>query len=331
MKVYLTFDYELFFGEHTGTVQKCMIQPTEQLLSLSQKYAVPMTFFVDIGFIIQLEKYKTQFPVLEEDYQLICKQLKQMQDFQCDIQLHIHPHWEKSYYDGKKWVVVTKNAYKLSDFPLEERDKIIRKYKEKLDSFRDSPSFAFRAGGWCIQPFDSIYQTFKELNIRIDSSVFAGGHFEAGEYSFDFRSAPKTSHYRFEQDVCKAEENGFFEEYAIASHRYSPLFYWRLYILGRLFPTKYKMVGDGTFLEQPGRKKEVLTNFTHNHVSSDGFYSTLLQTCTQRYLKNSEKHMVIIGHPKGNTIDSVQQLSAYIQYYRTKVEFSTFNSHVNDF
>jgi hypothetical protein len=324
MKVYLTFDYELFFGKNTGTVQKCMIQPTEDLLSLSIKYDVPMTFFVDIGYILQLEKYKTKFPVLEEEYQLICEQLKKILAHKCDIQLHIHPHWEKSFFDGQKWVINTQSCYKLSDFEPEERERIIRTYKAKLDSFKTIPSFAFRAGGWCIQPFHLLQDIFKELEISLDSSVFSGGHFEAGEYSFDFRTAPKKSYYRFEDDVCKEEKTGFFEEYAIASHRYSPLFYWRLYIFGRIFPSKYKMVGDGTFLDQPGRKKEVLTNFTHNHVSTDGFYATVLQKCTENYLRKGEEHMVIIGHPKGNTLDSIQKLEKYIQKFHKRVEFTSF-------
>ncbi len=44
MNIFLTFDYELFFGEKTGTVEKCMINPTNELLKISKKYSIPMTF-----------------------------------------------------------------------------------------------------------------------------------------------------------------------------------------------------------------------------------------------------------------------------------------------
>ena len=38
--------YELFFGESVGTVEKCMIEPTNDLLNLAQGKDVFYTFFV---------------------------------------------------------------------------------------------------------------------------------------------------------------------------------------------------------------------------------------------------------------------------------------------
>jgi len=324
MTIFLTFDYELFFGENSGSVEKCMIHPTNLLLDLAKKHGVPMTFFIDIGFVLALEKYKSDFPELESDYQKIVAQLERMKEAHCDIQLHIHPHWERSYYDGTRWIIVTKNCYKLSDFSSEERDSIVIRYKNRLDELRGSPSIAFRAGGWCIQPFSELQSIFKTVGIRIDSSVFAGGFFDGGEYNFDFRTAPTQSWYRFEDDVCNPEATGSFEEFAIGSHRYSPLFYWKLYIAGRLDPKNHKMIGDGIFLSQPGRKKHVLTSFTQNHVSTDGFYASKLQSCTENYLKRNEKYLVTIGHPKSCTYYSLRKLDAYLDKYRNRVTFLGF-------
>ena len=54
MNIYLTYDYELFFGKSTGTVENWIIQPAKRLPELSKKHSIAMTFFVYVGYIIKL-------------------------------------------------------------------------------------------------------------------------------------------------------------------------------------------------------------------------------------------------------------------------------------
>ena len=42
-----TFDYELFLGDKSGSVQDCLITPTDHLISLLNKYEFKAYFFVD--------------------------------------------------------------------------------------------------------------------------------------------------------------------------------------------------------------------------------------------------------------------------------------------
>lgn len=328
MNIYLTFDYELFFGPASGSVEKCMIEPTNKLLAIAKRFQIPMTFFVDAGFLIRLEEESTNYSELAVDLAKIKNQLAEIISIGSSIQLHIHPHWEKAKYENGKWNIDVTNCYKLSDFPDEEIDSIVERYKLYLDGLIQNKTIAFRAGGWCIQPFGKLYSIFKRLEIKIDSSVFAGAYFESTDYFFDFRNAPKKDKYLFEKDVCEEVENGFFTEYPISSFKYSPLFYWRLYILGRLFPSQHKMLGDGVFLAQPGRKKSVLTNFTWNHVSTDGFYASKLEACLKAKSKRQDKEFVVIGHPKGNTLYSLRKLEQFVRDNYTKQAFKTFSDQV---
>jgi hypothetical protein len=324
MNIFLTFDYELFFGESTGSVEKCMIEPTNHLLEISKKYSIPMTFFVDVGYLIRLETESAKHKALKSDITKVKNQITEIMEAGCDVQLHIHPHWERSYYNGEKWVIETDNCYKLSDFEEDELVHIVSFYKEYLENLIHRKVHTFRAGGWCIQPFDKLNLIFKEIGIKYDSSVFPGGHFESKDYFFDFRNAPEKSKYNFENDVCLEQNDGFFTEYPISSLKYSPLFYWRLYVLGRLFPLNHKMIGDGNFLSQPGRKKSVLTNFTWNHVSSDGYYASKLNKSLKMKLKSKSESMVIIGHPKGNTRFSVKCLNAFVKKNYLNHNFTSF-------
>jgi hypothetical protein len=327
MQVLLSFDYELFFGSDTGTVKRCMIEPTNALLDISEQYHIPMTFFIDIGFLMRLEEQKDEFDGLQQDFEEIVSQIQRMEALGCDVQLHIHPHWERSFYDGKKWVVITNECYKLSDFSDDEAETIVRKYYTALQQFVSNPISVYRAGGWCIQPFSQVEKVFQELGITTDSSVFPGGNFSSEHYAFDFTAVPPfTDVYHFQSDVCVEEKNGFFTEIPIASWKYSPLFYWELYLLGRLFPSRHKMMGDGSFLAQPGRKKSVLTSFTWNHVSCDGYYAKKLRKQLTSYQQKGCTTFVVIGHPKGLTRFSVRKLNRFVGKMKDTHTFMTYSS-----
>jgi peptidoglycan/xylan/chitin deacetylase (PgdA/CDA1 family) len=326
MQVVLSFDYELFFGSNTGTVEKCMIEPTNHLLNLVSTYQIPMTFFVDAGYIWRLQQDAGNHASLQSDYERICDQIQRMESLGCEIQFHVHPHWENARFLNGKWEIDTANCYKLSDFAPSNAIEIIHKYFSALQGIVNRPMLAFRAGGWCIQPFESYVDVFKALGIQIDSSVFPGGYFTGGSYDFDFRAvAPFSNPYRFETDVCIPDENGYFLEAPIASWKYSPLFYWELYLFGRLFPAHHKMMGDGSFLAQPGRKKSVLTSFTWNHVSTDGYYAKLLQRQFNWYKKNNKEVFVVIGHPKGLTNYALRKTEEFIANNRNASEFVTYS------
>ena len=326
MKVILTFDYELFFGEKTGTVEICMIQQTNELLRIARKFEVPMVFFVDMSFVLRLNELKSQSPQLEADFLKIQDQIKEMRSLNCEVQLHIHPHWMNAEFRENKWIFETKNAYKLSDYPKEVAAKHFKDCKDLLENISGQKVHVFRAGGWCIQPFSFFKPFFLDNDISIDSSVFPGGKFLGGEYNFDFTTAPKKPLYKFEDDVCREDPNGSFTEAAISGRRYSPLFYWRLYLLGRLNPAAHKMLGDGRFLSQPGRKKSVLTNFTNNHVSTDGYYASALQKSARQASLKGDACLITIGHPKCNTVYSLKKLEEFIKENRGRYEFVNYSN-----
>ncbi len=323
MKIYLTFDYELFFGEKSGTVQKCMLEPTDTLLGLAAEKNVYYTFFVDVGYLIQADKYAE----LEEEVKRVKEQIMRMIELNHSVQLHIHPHWEKATWKDGKWKMNVDGNYKLSDFSTEERSSIIERYSNYLEKLIGKKINTFRAGGWCIQPFSDLANDLRKIGIVNDSSVIEGGYLQTTNYNVDFTDAPKKSKYRFSNDVCLEDEKGDFTEYPIASFRYRPSFYWWLYGLGKLFPTKHKMIGDGTFLSQGGRKWFVLLNYSNHHISTDGYFAKKLNAGLEKAINLNQEEMVIIGHPKGNTTYSLMKLKRFIDSNYQKHEFKSF---VND-
>lgn len=323
MNIYITLDYEIYFGENHGSVEKCIIYPTSELIRIAENNDVRFVFFVDIGFIMKLDEYRKKFPQLEKDYHDITTQVKYLSSTEHDVQLHIHPHWEDSIYDGKKWNIdVTR--YKLSDFEDAQIEDIVRRYKNSLEEITGKPAFAFRAGGWCLQPFGKLEKVFKELGISLDSSVFRNGYFSSEQYSYDFRNAPDKDLYRFEEDVLVEKPNGYFTEIPISPIRNSPLFFWKLFLLGRKDPYLHKPLGDGQAMPAPGYRRKLLTRYTDNPVSVDGYNSHLLQSALNKLVRGKKEHMVVIGHPKALSRYSIGQLEEFIKQNKGKHNFTTF-------
>jgi len=323
MNIYITLDYEIYFGENPGTVEKCIIQPTAELIRIAEKHDVRFSFFVDSGFILKLEEYKKKFPQLEKDYTTVVEQVQYLSKTGHDIQLHIHPHWEDSYYNGESWVINT-SRYKLADFNEEQIQDIVYRYKKVLVDITGKTIFTYRAGGWCLQPFSKLLNAFKQAEIRTDSSVFRNGFYFSEQYNYDFRGAPDKDCYRFEEDPVKEVENGYFTELPISEIRNSPLFFWRLFLLGRWNPYLHKPLGDGRAMAAPGQRKKLLTQYTNNTVSVDGYNAHLLQTSLKRMIKRKKKHMVVIGHPKALSRYSILKLEQFVESNKSIHPFTTY-------
>lgn len=331
MNIYLTFDYELYFGNKTGSVSRCITEPTRLLMEVAEKHQIRLCQFVDIGFLIRLEAEMKRFPSLASDHSLICSQLELLWKNGHDLQLHIHPHWEDSFYDGEKWVCNVQR-YKLADFSQADISDIVSRYKKRLEGFTGSSEvFAYRAGGWCVQPFKKLQHALKQEGIKVDSSVFKEGHYRSDLYQYDFRNAPDLSSWKFNEDPLQPSENGDFTEIPIASIRQSPLFFWKLFLLGRINPGFHKPLGDGVPVSSPGYRKRILTRFTNNTVSLDGYNAKHLQKALNQHIKKEMKEMVVIGHPKALSMFGLKTLESFIASNSMKHHFTTFREQKSQF
>lgn len=329
MNVYITYDYEIFFGKEQGDIDKTLLYPTQQILSIAKKENAKFTFFIDCGFLIKLKENSVKYPHLAEEYKLVSEQVRTISREGHDCQLHIHPHWEKTTYNGKNWDF-DYDYYKLSDFQEEEIQDIFERYSTELYELTGKEIRSFRAGGWCIQPFEKIKSSFKKQGIKIDSSVFIGGKNIEAPYFYDYTKAPNKDIWRFENDICKEEENGSFIELPISSYKYSPLFFWRLFILGNLFPKSHKPIGNGKPMPSNMTRKKLLTQSHFLSANVDGYFISKLQTILKRNKKNKYEHTVIIGHPKAATEFSIQQTERLIKRNKHWCSFKSFSMYYDE-
>ena len=245
MKSILSLDYELFFGKRVGTTKACIIDASNKLLSVLDEFNAKAVFFVDATYLLALKDQADTNSYIRKDYQDIVDHIKHLENEGHQIQLHIHPHWMNSKFDDGFWCIAT-DRYRLIDWSQSEAANIIMNSVEELNSHLINKVFAYRAGGWCIQPFSHIADALYSCGIVLDSTVYHRGRSRSSSHSFDFTTAPSLDSWIFDIDPCVIDPNGRFLEIPIASMRVSPLFYWKFAAI-KLFgnQSKHGHFGDG--------------------------------------------------------------------------------------
>lgn len=214
--ILLTYDYEVFFVKF-GSVDNSLLIPTNELVKKMNGYSMKGTFFVDVLFMDYLRRQGNL-----EDFNRIVEQLKGIVSAGHRIELHLHPHWVDTRND-----IANFSRYKLHDFSEEQQSELFERGLEILYGVTNGIDSeykvkAYRAGGWCIQPFKIIKKTFKKFNIKIDSSVAHGMYQKTYSHFFDFRHVPETEWYNFEDNIEYVENDGYFVEIPISTFSTTP-------------------------------------------------------------------------------------------------------------
>lgn len=216
--IIITIDYEIF-GNGTGDVKHCIIEPTNQILDICNRYGVKLTIFFEICEYWAFKKVEEKGKLSHLKYSpshLMEKQAIRAIKEGHDVQLHLHPQWLGAKYKNKKWYVNFK-YWRLPKLPhgLGSFDDILSLrgllYRGKRDLEKllkpIDPGYkciALRAGGLCIQPSENIIRAMKDVGLTIDSSVGKGLVNENCPYYVNFKNA--YSHHKpwpVEKDIAK--------------------------------------------------------------------------------------------------------------------------------
>jgi hypothetical protein len=299
--VCLTFDYELFFGAYTGSVQKCILAPVDQLLRLFKERKIVGTFFIDTLFLFRLSRQK----VMSEEYKKLLDQMRNIVASGSRIELHLHPHWNDAIFENGVWKIPSYQHYTINS----------HSHSEIVDMFVSSTQFlneiasevetgysckAFRAGGFALLPFDSIREGFVKSGLSIDSSISGGMKIVNDSYTVLYPTV-KRSFWRFDQDPLQPIADGPFIEIPISSKKVTVLDK----VAGRIFKQDDGMpFGDGVGMVF---KNNTLRKFStiYNPYSLDKGSRLRIDDIT-----STNELITIIAHPKSMTSKSIMMIDA---------------------
>ncbi len=340
MNIYLTLDYELFMGAVTGTPENCLIRPMNALCSAIEEYGGRFTIFVDAAYLLRLSQLKNNSEVLIKDFNSVVNNIKDLHQRGHDIELHFHPQWIYSNWDEKqnKWVLDYEH-YKLSDMDGDPFISISQA-KDLLDSIIGRKTIAFRAGGHCLESYNSYIDLFKRLGIVVDSSVLRGQYNLSPKRYFDYRKINSTRQiYNFSDSICEENGEGSMLEAPISFCKWSKAYYIFSSMRTRLLSyTPNLIYGDGiSYGNSIERKTTIKQNRLLSHfmpvttsATSSGLLSMWIMDVYKYAINKGWDNLVFIGHPKDESDVSIKNLKEFVSKVSKENSFGVFLDLTNN-
>jgi len=212
-------DYEIF-GNGEGNVRQHVVDPTERMARLCEKYGAPLTVFFEVEEYLAFEKFRDAL-VKQFGYDpagLIRAQIVDLAKRGHDIQLHLHPEWYGADYQGGKWIL--KRDKMTVDSLFETQDETtayIAARKAVIETMlaeaggKQRKVTVYRAGAFSAQPGKKLLPALAANGFVIDSSVVKGlvqpkAH---GGSGLDYCAAPSAKEpWRVSRDVIEVDPAG---------------------------------------------------------------------------------------------------------------------------
>ncbi len=307
----LTFDYELFLGNDSGTALKSIIEPTDKILKLLKENGAKAIFFVDSTYLLALKKYNSK------DLELISNQLKQIVKLGSCVELHLHPQWLDAKPKGEKWTFESFEHYRLHSLSKEKIEQLFIDGVEILEEITEQKVKAFRAGGWSITPFDLLEDAFLKSGIVLDMSVCPDFYKkELPMHYYDFRDMPNLEYYRFSDDVTKIDKSGKFLEIPVTTYSMFGIDLAINNILKKL--KKDRIFGDGKGLDSANVQGNIFKRLFQKNLrraTIEGQSSYFFKKSLKKIKKRELLSYVI--HPKTLSSEALNNLEFLVQNFNT--------------
>lgn len=308
----LSQDYELFFGQ-SGSIDKCLFEPSQMLAEFAQAKGMAVTFFVDAGMLCCMERLATECPSLAKDLSRIKRHIESLAQSGHEIGLHIHPHWEDTRRVDGAWDF-SETRYQLKEFSNDEIVDVVARYANVLNELCDGGVSSYRAGGFCVEPFDVLRPALEEQGITIDSSVVPGLRINDKAKGVDFKAAPDKDWWNFDASPSISDEKGSWLEIPITPLVLSPFHYWGRAIdrvLGRMPAT---ILGDGS-ARAIGRA-EIIRRLTGRGRTSELSIDApkVGRLMVNSTLRQDRSVWHVMGHPKLLGKASLDALGKFINW-----------------
>lgn len=196
MKTFLlTLDYELY-GNGSGDVFKHIIEPTDTILDIAEKYNARLTIFFEV---IEYWKLKEEWEkgnkmgYRHNPIEAMENQIKEAYRRGHDVQLHLHPQWVDAIWTEEGWKV-NLDKWRLGGYEGEGENSLfhlLQRGKETIERIIADEEYhctVLRAGGYNIQPSEEVIKAMKTVGLKADTSIYPGGK-ETGFLSqYDYTS-----------------------------------------------------------------------------------------------------------------------------------------------
>lgn len=308
--ILLTFDYELFLGKRSGTVDNCLIRPTQRVLEILSQNQAKAIFFIDTAYLYRLEEISKSNSIAENDLKKITQQLVDIARNGHYLFHHIHPHWIDARFDEtmNQWNLSNTEHFALNLLDESERDFLFRYSDNFLTGIINKAESAnkcngFRAGGIFIEPFSCFKPWFEKYGITFEFSAVPGNKMDGEKCNYDFTQCPSDRFYKFNDKVSCEDANGKFVEFPISKIRISGItkIVNSIYFRMNKKMSRHLPFGDGLFVSHVDgltpSKKTVKNYFIFETDMSIEFLNPAVLPVFKDAIKQ-RRFLHFISHPK---------------------------------
>jgi hypothetical protein len=321
--ILFTFDYELFLGKKSGSVSRCVLEPTQKLLAMFSEYKISSAiFFVDTTWLIRLKEVAYNNPAAKKDYEKVVEQLQEIVNRGHYVFPHLHPHWINASYlsEINQWQLINYSRYRFHSLDNTEREELFDKsigILREIFGYSYLPS-AYRAGGWSIQPFEDFEPFFQRYGIKYDFSVLPGSKWISSGQHYDFSDIETTTPYSFSTDVT-VQGKGSYVEFPISMLKFSAV----LLLLNRVLLKYLYLTGNHSYGDGNGIAAEIIE---HIDVKGEMVAIELMSKIKLKgYLNFLRKnnYMQFIAHPKMLSSHNLKTFSRFLEKGLKKYKLET--------
>ncbi|MCL2326895.1 MAG: hypothetical protein FWC39_00120 [Bacteroidetes bacterium] len=324
--ILLTFDYELFLGKQSGTVENCLLKPTKLLLETLKRHKAKSIFFIDTTYLMRMNELKNQYQAIFDDLENIKKQLIQIVQEGHYLFHHLHPHWLDAKYDSNinQWDLSNTTHFyfhTISDIQKTQIWNFSANFLNEIFTTAkiETISNGYRAGGLFIEPFLEIKPYFEQYGVKYDFSAVS--------------KIKKNQPYFFDDTTQELKTNGQFIEYPISEILIQGITKILNGLYYRFTKEKgfHKKMGDGTAVssEINNKGKTIKNNyFTMNlPISVELLNPILLSLYNKQITRNKYTHF--LSHPKLLSYINIKCLDKLLnrvsQRYELNFDFELMN------
>ncbi len=327
--ILLTFDYELFLGRRSGSVDNCLIRPTNKILEVLKRHGAKAIFFIDTTYLFRLQELGKSNLSAEKDFHKIREQLLEMARDGHYLFHHIHPHWLDAIYlkDENQWDLSKNERYTWGIISDNDRDELMEfssAFLKKIysETGKDIHPDGYRAGGLFIEPFSAFKHYFIKYSIRYNFDVVPGEKIAGNKVYYDFTKCPNKPFYNFEDDVCLENEKGIFTEFTISRFILTGLYKILNGLYYRLYEKRKRNISGGNCVNalSLGIVHKSYKNF---FVTWDTLSVELMNPVMVKYFLNLTRkgvYMHFLSHPKLILPHNLEQLNKYLSKIKSKYE-----------
>ena len=339
----LTLDYEIF-GNGSGDVRQHMVEPTEQMARICERYEVPLTIFFEVeeylGFCRNARDLEQALGY--DPARLIREQVRSLVRHGHDVQLHLHPQWYGARFASGHWVLRPEMVTVDHLFgTIEETVSYIAERKALLEELIGGVSerrvSAYRAGAFSARPGGKLLAALAQNDIQFDSSVVRGLFCQTGDYCLDYRDVKTRKRlWPVSDDVIREDPDGLVWEvpiHSVLARRYQQLTFSRLRakFSGNIPKTQQKQMVNRFFRpRQPIDTVKAL--FEPVPLKLDFHNQTSAEFC--RAIASAEQEddlgpvdvLVAIGHSKEHVDDRAFEALVKSISQKPGIEIGTFGT-----